>query len=407
MRVLFVTGEFPPMQGGVGDYSALLARALREQGAEVSVLTSARASKKQMTAEDARWTLPIMRNWGTNCWRTILQAASERKADIVHVQYQTAAFGMNPAINLLPWAARLRGRHRPRVFVTFHDLKPPYLFPKAGPVRRLPAAVLATGADGVVVTNEEDATALAKTPGITTSAAAKSGRRRVHLIPIGSNIPVVPVKQEDIQDWRVELGIEPSALLLSFFGFLNQNKGIDLLLEALAALSQRGLPINLLMIGGAAGDSDTSSRAYAHKIRAITDSPGLRRCVYWTGFTRPEEVSRNLSRTDVCVLPFREGGSYRHGTLVAALVHGLPIVTTPTAPAVASEFTDGFPRLRHLENCFLIPAGDVRPLAGAIEQLAGDSQLRQRLSQGSRELAPYFQWNRIAQSTLTMYEQIE
>ncbi len=40
MHIMFVTGEYPPQQGGVGAYTAELGRALVEQGVRVSVVTS-------------------------------------------------------------------------------------------------------------------------------------------------------------------------------------------------------------------------------------------------------------------------------------------------------------------------------------------------------------------------------
>lgn len=407
MHVLFVTGEYPPMQGGVGDYTALLSRALRAQGAETTILTSFRAASKQQTNhEDARWVLPLMRGWGAGCWRSILEAADERDVDVIHIQYQTAAYGMNPAISLLPLVSRLARRRRPRLVVTFHDLKPPYLFPKAGPLRRLPAVMLAVGADGVIVTNEEDAASLLSNPVVKRSFAPESGGHRLRLIPIGSNIPRVLTRPEDVLDWRAELGLERPAVLLSFFGFLNENKGIDLLLEALAMLGRRGRRIYLLMIGGTAGDSDPTNRVYSHRIRSLTDSPSLRERVFWTGFTRPEEVSQNLSRSDICVLPFREGGSYRHGTLVAALAHGLPIITTGASHAEVAGLPRGLPGLAHLSNCYLVPPGDSSKLAQAIEEMVADSNLRERVSQGARDLAPHFQWDRIACSALAMYEEL-
>jgi len=43
MHVLFVTGEYPPMRGGVGAYTAALAQALTEIGVQVSVLTATQA----------------------------------------------------------------------------------------------------------------------------------------------------------------------------------------------------------------------------------------------------------------------------------------------------------------------------------------------------------------------------
>ena len=407
MRILFVTGEYPPMQGGVGDYTAKLARALRSVGEEVIVLTSQRAQPKSGISLASEQVLPVIGSWGTGCWRRILAVARQWRVDVVHVQYQTAAFGMSPAINGLPLAARLWSR-RPRVVVTFHDLKPPYLFPKAGPLRKLPALLLASTADAVVVTNVEDAAALRAWLRLDVAPSGDTRSQRLYSIPIGSNInPMPPPSPAEIEEWRAQLGLDPSALLLSFFGFLNQTKGIDVLLDAIASLARRHWPVYLLMVGGTAGDSDPTNRAFAHQIRGKADSLALRGRVFWTGFTRSEEVSLNLQRTDVCVLPFLEGGSYRHGTLVAALAHGLPVITT-AAPASApvAGLDSGWPRLAHLENCYLVPPGDVTQVMEAIETLMEKRDLRARLAQGARTLAPFFRWERIAEATASLYREL-
>ena len=43
MRILFITGEYPAMQGGVGDYTRQLSQALGALGVDVHVLTDANA----------------------------------------------------------------------------------------------------------------------------------------------------------------------------------------------------------------------------------------------------------------------------------------------------------------------------------------------------------------------------
>ena len=50
----------------------------------------------------------------------------------MNIQYQTAAYGMSPFIHFLPDALRPIP-----VVTTFHDLRFPYLFPKAGRAARL------------------------------------------------------------------------------------------------------------------------------------------------------------------------------------------------------------------------------------------------------------------------------
>ena len=39
MHILLISGEYPPMQGGVGDYTQEMAREFVAQGHQVSVLT--------------------------------------------------------------------------------------------------------------------------------------------------------------------------------------------------------------------------------------------------------------------------------------------------------------------------------------------------------------------------------
>ena len=159
MRIGLITGEFPPDQGGVGDFTLRLGEALSALDHEVYVLTGIRNTQHaaRSTQHATRSTLTVHRvipDWGWGCWRRLLALARELSLDLLNVQYQAAAYGMHPAINLLPW--RLRWRGRPPVVVTFHDLRVPYLFPKAGPLRWQAILALARWADGVIVTNRED-----------------------------------------------------------------------------------------------------------------------------------------------------------------------------------------------------------------------------------------------------------
>ncbi|MFC2037553.1 glycosyltransferase, partial [Chloroflexota bacterium] len=97
MRVLFVTGEFPPMQGGVGDYTREIALALHELGCQVHVATSTRAGPVPgLTVH------PIVERWNWRCWGAILKVVRRHQPDVVHLQYQAAAYAMHPAINFLP-----------------------------------------------------------------------------------------------------------------------------------------------------------------------------------------------------------------------------------------------------------------------------------------------------------------
>ena len=253
---------------------------------------------------------------------------------------------MHPAINFLPWRLR-RAPHRPAIVVTAHDLLPPYLFPKAGPLRQWVTRRLLADADAVVVTNEDDYFQIGEHWGlgigdrgsIAPTQSLIANRQSPVLIPIGSNIAVAPGDTYDRAAWRARLQVGADETLLAYFGLISRSKGLDTLLDALARLPAH---FRLLVIGGAA--TAPEDRVYADAIRQQIERLGLERRVTVTGHCPAEEVSAHLLAADIAALPFADGASFRRGSLLAALAHGLPVVTTiPLEPRTG---TAGQPRTR-------------------------------------------------------------
>ena len=203
--------------------------------------------------------------------------------------------------------------------------------------------------------------------------------------------------------------------LLAFFGLISRSKGLDMLLDALARLPER---FRLVVIGAPA--TALEDRAYADAIRQQIVRLGLDQRVTITGHCAEADVSAHLLAADIAALPFTDGASYRRGSLLAALAHGLPVVTTlqtndqgrntnedSQAPAhsfrpssfVLRPFVDG-------ENVLLAPAGDAPALVAAIERLACDSGLRERLAGSGRALADQFGWDAIAAQHEQLYERL-
>ena len=385
MYIGLITGEYPPMQGGVGDFTRELGQALADLGHEVHVLTGVSSAAPRVSRGAGHVSLTVHRvvdGWGWGCWRQVLAMALELGLEVLDVQYQAAAYGMHPAINFVP---RRRGRDQPPVVATFHDLNVPYLFPKAGLLRWWVVRMMARRADRAIVTNQEDYVRL----------GTEIPSKHVRLIPIGSNIPGDPPPGYDRDIERTRWGVGPDDLLLGYFGFLNESKGGEELMRALALLVEAGVPAHLLMIGGRVGSSDPTNEAYAERVESLIGKLGLGERVHWTGYSRPEEVSATLLATDVCVMPYRDGVSFRRGTLHACLVHGRPIVTTrPALP---------LPQARDGENMLLVKPRHPEGLAEAVTRLASDLALRERLEAGALALAAEFTWERIARQTVALF----
>ena len=387
MRIGLISGEYPPDQGGVGDFTDRLAQALTDSGHRVHVITSASQSRPALQEIPGPGTYPeastvhrVIAHWGLGCWRQLSRLSRELELDILNIQYQAAAYDMRPGINFVP-----RRPPAPTV-VTFHDLKVPYLLPKAGPLREWVVRALARRADGVIVTNREDELVLQE---------PDAGVSTLTRIPIGSNIATRPPQRYDRDAERARWGVTSDDLLLGYFGFLNESKGGEVLIRTLDQLIDDGLPAHLLKIGGRAGSSDPTNRAYADKVDAMMAELGLADRVHFTGYVPSEQVSASLYAVDVCVLPYRDGVSFRRGSLMACLAHSRPIVTTHPAVALP-EIEDG-------QNMCLVEPENPADTARAVREIAENPGLQSRLARGAQALAARFTWERIAERTVVFF----
>ena len=375
MRIGFVTGEYPPLRGGVGDYTRLLALHLAARGAEIHILTG-RAGQRS----DAGITVyPRIAHWSIGALGQARRWAQEQNLDIAHLQFQTAAFGMSPWVHFLPLLLR-----RP-TFTTFHDLRAPYLFPKAGPLRAASVRWLARTSTGVIVTGPGDRAALPTHPHIAE-------------IPVGSNILAPLPANYDRAATRAQYGAGPADFVLAHFGFTHVSKGLATLLTALANLRQDGVPAQLWLVGASLGDSDPRNREAQEELQGQIRALGLADSVRASGYLEEAAVRAALTAADVVVLPYREGAAYHHGSLQAAIHAGCAIIsTTPQSPA--SRFRNG-------QNMRLVPPADAVALTEAILELRRHPETRAALRAGARALAAEFSWEGIAAQHEAFYREV-
>ena len=392
MKIGIVTGEFPPMEGGVGAYTQALAQALSNLGHELHIITSKSARPANFPQKVQRLFQPFdigyaqlhphIRKWNWSAIGTIADIALRFDLDVVNIQYQAAAYHMrNPAINLLPW----RLKNVCNVIVTFHDLRVPYLFPKAGRLRKTAVRFMAQQAHGVITTNLDDKLQLEAQ--VSTPVAQ---------IPIGSNITAHIPNHIEIDEVKTRLKLEPTDYLLGYFGFLNDSKGADTLIRALALLDER---FHLVFIGGQTGASDSANNAaFLRSLKSLIAQCRLTERVHWTGFLSDRRVSAHLHATDVIVMPYRDGSSLRRGTLMAAMAHKRPLITTwPIVPT---------PELAHQQNVWFVPVDDEDAIVTAVHKLADDPALHALLGQGAGEVANLFTWDKIAQNTSRFFSRL-
>jgi glycosyltransferase involved in cell wall biosynthesis len=381
MKLGLVTGEFPPMQGGVGDYTHELARALAALGVEVHVITDTRCKNTDLPPSTFHLH-PVIHRWSLASLLHIRALVQALNLSILNLQYQAAAYGLSAPIHVLPSVAGVK------TVVTFHDLRIPYLFPKAGRLREAAVTHLARSASGVIVTDPADEDELRR----------RGGVKRLTQIPIGSNIAPQPPSSYDRAAWREEMGVYPNEFLLGHFGFLNESKGGDTLIGALSALVSRKARVKLALIGGQTGTSDATNAAFSAEIEKLIARYDLNDHILRTGFVDAPEVSAHLMACDAVVLPYRDGVSFRRGSFMAALAHGCPVVTTHPATLL--------PELRDGVNIRFVPPESASAIVLAVTELLDAPELRARLRLGARELSALFSWETIVARTLEFLQSV-
>ncbi|MEX2308045.1 MAG: glycosyltransferase [Pirellulales bacterium] len=167
-------------------------------------------------------------------------------------------------------------------------------------------------------------------------------------------------------------------------------KGLEMLLEAFAALRSRDVDVRLRAVGS------FETPDYESAILALAQRLGLTGAIDWIGFTRG--VNRELTKIDLFVLPslFGEGLPM---VVLEAMAAGLPVVASRV---------EGVPEaVVHRETGLLVNPGSVSQLAQAIEEIVHGDVDYAALSRGARERhAERFSDTKMAAGVAAVYREV-
>jgi GT2 family glycosyltransferase/glycosyltransferase involved in cell wall biosynthesis len=366
LHVLMITGSYPPMRCGVGDYTARLAESILNSNITVTVLTSFTAGLGEAEVR----VLPQVKHWGV--WRMFPLAAKIRsiRPDIAHIQYPTNGYGykLGPqALILLLWLSGIK------IVATIHE------FRRVRFLRKLSLFPFLICSHSLVFMADEERVAIVKRlPWLKKKMETQSS-----VIPVNSNIPVLPKTMRADTD----------GFIVSFFGLFYPAKMIESVISAFQILNAEAHSrITFRFIG----DLHPHHREYFASIRKLAEMYMPVEHLEWMIGMSPKEVARALSGSDVCLLPYPDGASLRRTTLMAALSLGVPVVTTKTGET---------PDLFKDRNNVLFADGPER-MAEMVMLVMNDKDLAATLALNGREVSTLFSWDRIADHHVTMYNTI-
>lgn len=184
---------------------------------------------------------------------------------------------------------------------------------------------------------------------------------------------------------RRDLGLHDGELLVLTVAQLRRQKGYDILLHAARDLSDRRIPVRFFAVG------DGPCRSDLEQLHSRLDlGEGFR----FLG--ERADVPELLAASDLFVLPSRFEGLPL--ALMEAVSSGLPVVATEVGevPNVLANGTDAL----------VVPAEQPDALAEALAELAGNPELRTRLSIAALGLAERFDISRCAREVESIYDDL-
>lgn len=329
--MLLVSGSLAPLRCGVGDYTLRLAEALAaSEGVEVAVLTSRGAAMRDTGPIQI---FPEMTHWRLSEVATFNRIVKNWSPDIVHIQYPTQGYGTGALPMFIPLLASRLGA---KVVRTWHEMP-------AGPGIIAFAIEAAAPGPYVVVRPEfeENLGALLR-PLISGRAGG--------LVTSASSIPKSRISDSERGEVRARL-LKGKSRLIVFFGFLYPFKGVEQIFD----IADPGL--DQIVIAGEAG---VDAQYLRDLERRSLENP-WRGGVTMTGFLSNDSVADLLAAADAVVLPFRRGGGSWNSSIQAAVLQGVPVITT------SNEVRGLDARL----NIYFAAPDDVEDMRAALDRLAG------------------------------------
>jgi glycosyltransferase involved in cell wall biosynthesis len=185
-------------------------------------------------------------------------------------------------------------------------------------------------------------------------------------LPIPSTLPVLE-DRDGVSQLRERL-TRSGAAVVGHFGTYGRYVA-DLLRPVLVAVLKRE-PGCVVLLLGRESDVFRDRLAAAH--------PEFATRLHATGALESAGISRHLQACDVLVQPYPDGVSSRRTTAMAALAHGLPLVTNQ------GRLTEVI--WAESQAAALTPAGEADTLAAAVCTLLSDPARRQALGRAGKTL---------------------
>ncbi len=380
-RPVAMIGSYVPRRCGIATFTHDLSTGIATTIFKQPLRECTRVGVVAINDPDGRYTygpevVHEMREHSREDYRAAADFLNHSKFEVVSVQHEYGIFGGKDGDYLLALLERLT---KP-VVATLHTI---LAEPDPGKLEVL--AKLCQRSSVVVVMAER----------------AKRMLRDIYHVPdqkirlIHHGVPDVPFGDTGPFKTRFEVAGRPTILT---FGLLSPNKGVEVMLDALARVVPEHQNVAYIVLGATHPSvKRESGESYRMALEKRAVKLGIQdNVIFHNRYVSLEDLCEYLRATDIYVTPYRSMQQIVSGTLAYAAACGTAVVSTPYWYA-QEILADGRGRL--------VPRDDVQALADNLTELLDNDDLRLKLRKKAYAFGRQMTWRRVAMEYATVFEE--
>jgi D-inositol-3-phosphate glycosyltransferase len=224
----------------------------------------------------------------------------------------------------------------------------------------------------------------------------KADASKIAIIPPGvDTCHFYPIPVDEARQF---IGLRPEDRMILFVGRIEPLKGLDTLIRAVASLRPSDCcePVHLAVIGGDPDASPEDMTAEMARIQQLCDELCMVKMVAFLGKRGQDTLPYYYSAAEVLVMP----SHYESFGMVAleAMACGTPVIASQVG-GLAFLVQDGV-------TGYTVPADDPDVLCEKLTLILVNESLRRRLGDAAADYAQNYDWEKIAQQILRIYEEL-
>jgi predicted GH43/DUF377 family glycosyl hydrolase/glycosyltransferase involved in cell wall biosynthesis len=388
MRIAF-TSTYPPRRCGIATFTSDLMAAVRTADPATRSRVAAIDEKGVVRAygSEVRWRI---RQGSVDSYVATARAINESNADVVCVQHEFGLYGLWKGGGFVgeTW---IEGTYEDHLTPFLEVLRKPSLvtmhtvLPEPTPSIKDTVRSIAEAAHGLTVMAETAVDILRDVYGISNPPI---------VIPHG--MPHIEPKGR--RRLKAKMGLD-GRQIISTFGLVGPGKGLEYMVEAMPMVVDKH-PDALYLIAGQTHPEllRQHGEEYRNRLIEVVDGLGISDNVAFVNqYLEQKDIIEYLLASDIYVTPYLDPNQITSGTLSYALGAGKAVVSTPYLHA-KEALAD--------QRGIVVDFRSAEGLAGAINDILGDPELKARLERNAYRYANEATWPKTGARFLQVMDEL-